>query len=413
MNAVLVLAKSDRLSLGHVAMVRRIDGPRKIEVTHANWGMDEYTRRLVHDSMPVIDVSPNNDWTRRMASSIRRTGHRFKSMPIMTLLSPQTLAAAALLREAVATTVMPLFRNLAEGQIHQKQPGDYVTQADEDCEAFMIPRLQALAPGSKVVGEEGVSQDPSILSNLSAPHVWVLDPVDGTILFKNGEAKFGALLASVKDGKVDAGVVLEVYADTAGNLHNRVICAEAGRGVWISEREGVDWKILPPFNQRPKTSIATLDSQYFVPGFLNPSRAGGSFAWIDETAAAARTYSEFARTGLSDPEIAGAKLDAYVSAPARWWDHLAGTLIVRMLDGVVRTIDTGENYGVKRMTGGLVAARDVATADLALKEACNGEMLRQHMEPCAPQHLVKTSLDTNGLPQNAHRNRPDPYRSPA
>jgi surface antigen len=63
LNAVLVLAKSSRLSLGHVAMVRRIDGPRKIEVTHANWGMDEYTRRLVHDSMPVIDVSQNNDWT--------------------------------------------------------------------------------------------------------------------------------------------------------------------------------------------------------------------------------------------------------------------------------------------------------------------------------------------------------------
>jgi surface antigen len=63
LGAVLVLAKSSRLSVGHVAMVRRIDGPRRIEVTHANWGMDEYTRRLVHDSMPVIDVSPNNDWT--------------------------------------------------------------------------------------------------------------------------------------------------------------------------------------------------------------------------------------------------------------------------------------------------------------------------------------------------------------
>ena len=63
LSAVLVLAKSDRLSLGHVAMVRRIDGPRKIEVTHANWGMDEYTRRLVHDSMPVIDISPDNDWS--------------------------------------------------------------------------------------------------------------------------------------------------------------------------------------------------------------------------------------------------------------------------------------------------------------------------------------------------------------
>ena len=63
LNAVLVLKKSDRLANGHVAMVRRIDGPRKIEVTHANWGSDERTRRLVHDSMPVIDVSPANDWS--------------------------------------------------------------------------------------------------------------------------------------------------------------------------------------------------------------------------------------------------------------------------------------------------------------------------------------------------------------
>ncbi len=62
-NAVLVLKRSDRLSNGHVAMVRRIIDSRHIEVTHANWGMDERTRRLVHDSMPAADVSPDNDWS--------------------------------------------------------------------------------------------------------------------------------------------------------------------------------------------------------------------------------------------------------------------------------------------------------------------------------------------------------------
>jgi hypothetical protein len=62
-QAVLVLKKTEKLVNGHVAMVRRIDSNKKIYVTHANWGSDEATRRLVHDAMPAIDVSPNNDWT--------------------------------------------------------------------------------------------------------------------------------------------------------------------------------------------------------------------------------------------------------------------------------------------------------------------------------------------------------------
>ncbi len=62
-DAILVLRATDRLPHGHVAIVRRIVGPREITVTHANWGNDDPTRRLVHDSMAVVDVSPGNDWS--------------------------------------------------------------------------------------------------------------------------------------------------------------------------------------------------------------------------------------------------------------------------------------------------------------------------------------------------------------
>jgi len=62
-DAVLVLRATQQLPSGHVAMVRSLVGPREITVTHANWGNDDPTRRLVHDSMPVIDVSPGNDWS--------------------------------------------------------------------------------------------------------------------------------------------------------------------------------------------------------------------------------------------------------------------------------------------------------------------------------------------------------------
>lgn len=57
-GAVLVLSRSKRLYYGHVAVVTRRVNAREIRVDHANW-----QRGTVITGMPVIDVSPNNDWT--------------------------------------------------------------------------------------------------------------------------------------------------------------------------------------------------------------------------------------------------------------------------------------------------------------------------------------------------------------
>ncbi len=57
-GAVLVFRRSARLADGHVAVVSRIEGDRRILVTQANWVRDR-----VIAGMPVIDISPANDWT--------------------------------------------------------------------------------------------------------------------------------------------------------------------------------------------------------------------------------------------------------------------------------------------------------------------------------------------------------------
>jgi surface antigen len=61
--AVLVLSRTHRLKLGHVAVVVDVESPRQIRVTHANFGSDNISRHVIYDSMPAIDVSPENDWT--------------------------------------------------------------------------------------------------------------------------------------------------------------------------------------------------------------------------------------------------------------------------------------------------------------------------------------------------------------
>jgi len=57
-GAVLVLAQTNRLRSGHVAVVRQIISSREILVDHANWVPGQ-----VINGQHVYDVSPANDWT--------------------------------------------------------------------------------------------------------------------------------------------------------------------------------------------------------------------------------------------------------------------------------------------------------------------------------------------------------------
>lgn len=62
-GSVLVLARTEKMRHGHVAVVRRVIHSRLIEVAHSNWGSDFETRRITYDAMRVEDISPNNDWS--------------------------------------------------------------------------------------------------------------------------------------------------------------------------------------------------------------------------------------------------------------------------------------------------------------------------------------------------------------
>jgi len=58
-GSVLVLKRTDRLRRGHLAVVTRVLGPREVLAEHANW----LNRGKIHRNVPVVDVSPANDWS--------------------------------------------------------------------------------------------------------------------------------------------------------------------------------------------------------------------------------------------------------------------------------------------------------------------------------------------------------------
>jgi surface antigen len=58
-NAVMVFASTRAMKKGHVAIVTRLVSDRQIIVDHANWMRDG----KLYLNMPVMDVSPDNDWS--------------------------------------------------------------------------------------------------------------------------------------------------------------------------------------------------------------------------------------------------------------------------------------------------------------------------------------------------------------
>ncbi|OAN49498.1 hypothetical protein A6A04_19315 [Paramagnetospirillum marisnigri] len=63
-GAVLVFKRQGSMVHGHVAVVRQTTSPRVLLVDHANWAPRRSADRgKVAESVPVMDVSPNNDWT--------------------------------------------------------------------------------------------------------------------------------------------------------------------------------------------------------------------------------------------------------------------------------------------------------------------------------------------------------------
>lgn len=62
-GSVMAFRATGGMSLGHVAVVRRVVGSRELRIDHANWGGPGIRRGSVMQDISVIDVSRANDWS--------------------------------------------------------------------------------------------------------------------------------------------------------------------------------------------------------------------------------------------------------------------------------------------------------------------------------------------------------------
>lgn len=234
-------------------------------------------------------------------------------------------AVRLLIEEAAAGIILPRFRQLGRHEIDEKAgPHDVVTVADREAEAFLAPGLQALIPGSAVVGEEAVSADESLMDALRRPGmVWVIDPVDGTANFAVGNALFAVMVSLVQDGDAIASWIHDP-------VRGLTAMARKGDGAWLREAGGDTRRLATP---KPPT-LAHLSGA--------PNMRYG-----DRDFAAQIAYRLDRTAGVVMFRCAGQEYLAQAEGHIHYalynralpWDHAAGTLLITEAGGVARRLD--------------------------------------------------------------------------
>jgi fructose-1,6-bisphosphatase/inositol monophosphatase family enzyme len=234
-------------------------------------------------------------------------------------------AVRLLMEEAARTTILPHFRKLESKQIDQKAgPHDVVTVADKASEEFLTPRLQALIPGSTVVGEEASSGDESIMDALRRPgYAWLIDPIDGTANFAVGSQLFAVMVALVKDGDAVAAWIYDP-------IRNICAMAEKGKGAVMREADGSTRKLSMP-----------------KPPSLAHISGAPNLRYGDRDFAARIAHRMDKTAGVMILRCAGqeylAMLDGHfhyaVYNRAMPWDHTAGCLLITEAGGIAKRLD--------------------------------------------------------------------------
>lgn len=249
------------------------------------------------------------------------------------MLDPETVAR--FIRETAQTVVVPRFRSLDRGDIREKGPGDLVTIADIEAERELTRRLQEAAPGSTVLGEESVADDPARLALLEADApVWIIDPVDGTANFARGDPGFAVIVAYAERTRVLGGWIYDPTNDV-------MISAVKGGGAWSGGRR--------------LTVARDIPTERLI-GAAYGRMAGGTRS--AQTLAESGRIGGIANRGCSGLEYVAIALgEAHFALHSRSlpWDHAAGMLIVGEAGGAAAFLD-GSPYDPRIPDRALLAA---------------------------------------------------------
>ncbi|HJS47994.1 MAG TPA: inositol monophosphatase family protein [Gemmatimonadales bacterium] len=226
------------------------------------------------------------------------------SKDLLRLAEAAARAAAGFLRSAP--------RPAAE-QWEAKGMNDFVTGVDRRAEEIIAHHLLTAEPGAVVVGEELTPGAP-VPSGLA----WIVDPLDGTTNYLHDYPWYAVSIAAAVDGRLAAGVVLDVARD-------QCYAASRGGGTWLGGGRLQASAVAAPAHALVGTGFP----------FKHPELLGD---WTRQFDRIARETSGIRRAGsaaLDLADVAAGRFDGFWELRLAPWDYAAGQLLVEEAGGVV------------------------------------------------------------------------------
>jgi myo-inositol-1(or 4)-monophosphatase len=206
-------------------------------------------------------------------------------------------------------------------QIDFKGAIDLVTEIDHASEEFLLAEIQRLFPGHSFLAEEsGASEE-------QTEHLWIIDPLDGTVNYAHGVPMFCVSIAYSYRGETKLGAVYEP-------LRDELFIAERGKGAWI--------------NGRPlkRSDTSDLEKSLLVTGFAYDVWHA-KFNNFDNFVKFAKLSQGVRRLGSAALDlcyVAAGRFDGYWEVSIKPWDVAAAGLIAEEAGAKVTKVDGDPHY---------------------------------------------------------------------
>ena len=241
-----------------------------------------------------------------------------------------------MLQQVAEQVINPRFRDLAAGEVMEKNPGDLVTVADHEAEVLITEALQRAYPEAFILGEEATAADATSLDRFrAAEHAFTVDPVDGTKNFVAGSPDHAVMVAELRGGDTVRSWIWQPQ-------HEVAYVAERGAGAW---RDGVRLT-RPPVPDAPRGVTSRR-------------------SWLGRTLDGLKPLElTWVCCGVDYPHLVQGAADYVLYWHPMAWDHAPGALLLTESGGFLGTLD-GLPYSPQApQARGLVAAADRASYDL-------------------------------------------------
>ena len=206
----------------------------------------------------------------------------------------------------------------AHGILAETKTGhrDVVTEYDRRVQELLMKRLSAAVPGAVFFCEENEQQ-----GDLKAGHVFIIDPIDGTMNFVRGFHHSAISVAYMQAGVIRAASVYNPYAEEC-------FSALAGEGAWCNGR------VIRTGELPLAESVVCCGTAPY-----SPQLADSTFALMKKAFLASLDIRREGSAALDMCSAAAGRAGVYFEPIVSLWDIAAGMLLVQEAGGVCCRLD--------------------------------------------------------------------------